>query len=286
MQYDIRLVVDNNEALASVPESALSIVAACSRSNSPVSKVIKAIETDVDLTQQLLRIANSNFFEFNQPVFALDRAVVVLGFGRLRELALCIWLFRILKPLRKDAVFHFENYWQHALLTAIIARSIAERQEPGRESMYFAAGLMHDVGKLIAVNEISADYFFLIEQSRQQNSSLHTVEREFLGYEHADISAELMMRWGLPEAIEMMVRFHQNPARYEGGRTHTKRIKRLYLSNLIAHYLRDDLNGLRGIRQLDPEFERFFRFTNTEFDELVNHLRRQIRRNREYFEIY
>ncbi len=286
MQYDISTVVDSNEVLAGVPDNALSIAAACSRSNSPVSRVIKAIETDVDLTQQLLRITNSNFFEFNQPVFALDRAVVILGFGRLRELALCIWLFRMLKPLRKDAVFHFENYWQHALLTAIIARAIAERQEPGRESIYFAAGLMHDVGKLIAVNEISADYFFLIEQSRQLNCSLHLVERDFLGYEHADIGAELISRWGLPEAMEVMIRFHQSPARYDGGRTNLKRIKRLYLSNLIAHYLQDDLQGLKGIRKLDPEFDRFFRFSNTEFDELVNHLRRQIRRNREYFEIY
>ena len=47
------------------------------------------------------------------------------------------------------------------------------------------------------------------------SQNLPQAEREVLGYDHAEVGYQLLLRWGLPEGIATVIRNHHEPQRSE-----------------------------------------------------------------------
>ncbi len=75
----------------------------------------------------------------------------------------------------------------------------------------FAAGLFHDVGKLLVFTTTPELVPKIIEQW-EAGASYPEAESAVLGATHAELSAAVVNAWKLPEAIELAVRCHHDPA--------------------------------------------------------------------------
>jgi HD-like signal output (HDOD) protein len=76
----------------------------------------------------------------------------------------------------------------------------------------FAAGLFHDLGWLLVALGCPDEFKQISLLCRQGERWASEYEMEVLGVSHADLSAEGLAAWNLPEPIQAAVRFHRNPA--------------------------------------------------------------------------
>jgi putative nucleotidyltransferase with HDIG domain len=163
------------------------------------------ISQDQFLSAKVLRVANSSFYGLRRQVSSISDAVVVLGFGNVRGIALAAG-FSGLFPVT-DSAFSWPNYWQRCMAAGIYARCLANQIKLDQESA-FTAGLFHDIG-LAAMAYVMPEH---IEQAMDAagEGDLLAAERTLLGYDHAELGGDIARYWNFPYEIEQAIRQHHH----------------------------------------------------------------------------
>ncbi len=76
----------------------------------------------------------------------------------------------------------------------------------------FAAGLLHDLGKVILLGERRKEYCEILERGETATGAIEEIEIAILGCSHAQLGAYLMSVWGLPTSLVQAVAFHHRPS--------------------------------------------------------------------------
>jgi HD-like signal output (HDOD) protein len=185
------------EALPSLPAAYQRIVACLKEGDASVSDVAGVVEEDLAVSTMVLKLANSAFFGTGQHVRTTKRAVSFLGIDNVAALVLAQGLFKpSVQPFRGG--LDLAALWQHSLLTASIARSLAMQQKwaPVRADDAFLAGLLHDLGHLVIASAAP----------RERNPAE-------LAVDHAQVGAYLIGLWGFPDDLLEAIAFHHHPSR-------------------------------------------------------------------------
>ena len=98
----------------------------------------------------------------------------------------------------------------------------------------FTAGLLHDVGKLVLLDELPEKCGEISELVGSANCRLWEAEAEILGTTHAQIGAYLMGIWGLSESSVEAIAFHHCPAKSRDQVFST--LTAVHLANHIVHH--------------------------------------------------
>jgi len=100
--------------------------------------------------------------------------------------------------------------WTHTAMVAAASRLIAQRAGlDGAEA--FAAGLLHDVGKLVLGVRLGDPYWKLIDDAAEQGASVPAVESAAFGCHHGTVGGWLLQLWRLPPALVDPVALHHEP---------------------------------------------------------------------------
>ena len=73
------------------------------------------------------------------------------------------------------------------------------------EKMYLG-GMLHDIGSLILFKESPEDAKKILLRCKESGENLFKVEKEVLGYDHAEIGAMLLTEWKLSGRLAEMVK--------------------------------------------------------------------------------
>ncbi len=103
------------------------------------------------------------------------------------------------------------QFWQRSVYRAIAARDLAGECNLKDSERMFVSGLLSGIGHLIMYQSVPV----LAQQARrladESGIALHLVEREIIGFNHADVAALLMRNWKLPESHVMVIKNHLEP---------------------------------------------------------------------------
>lgn len=167
--------------------------------------LIAVVEKDQALTGKMLRLANSAFFGQNRRVATIWRAVLLLGFGTVRNLALGVKVWDALSTgvPRERA----EGLWAHAVGVAGAAKTLAGKLRSGDPDEAFTAGLLHDVGRLVLAMRFKDDYW-TVTKGVAEREPVDALERAAFGVDHAEVGGWLLEAWALPAPIVEQVRSH------------------------------------------------------------------------------
>ena len=168
------------------------------------------IRLDPALAASLLRLVNSPAYSPAMPVESIARAVVVLGSRQVYTLALGGIVARATKGFAvRDA--RFEEYWEHSVACAVLARELAVLARVKDPETAFVAGLLHDIGRLGMRTGLRDQSLVIDHRAGTKRRPLLEVEHDVLGYDHAYLGGGLLRVWGLPESIIQGVGFHHAP---------------------------------------------------------------------------
>ncbi|MFN8545064.1 MAG: HDOD domain-containing protein [Candidatus Binatia bacterium] len=172
--------------------------------------LVDVIERDQALTGKILRLANSAFFGQSRRVATIPRAILLLGFSTVRNLALGVKVWEALAG--GVAKQRLEALWIHSVTVALATKLLAARLCDGDPDEAFTAGLLHDVGRLVIAVRFKDDYWKAIGEdvagASASGEPIDVVERATFGVDHAEVGGWLFEAWNLPAGIVEAVRHH------------------------------------------------------------------------------
>jgi len=211
-QLVTRILKRQVHELPSLPMVALKLLKLTGSENARAADLARIVETDPALAAKVLRLVNSAHYALRRKISSLSHAVVILGFTAIRAVALEITLFEQL--VRRDLTNRFDRtlFWRHCLSVAGLCKAMAEATgHPDPEEAY-AAGLLHDIGKLVldVYGRISYRDFLQV-RGKTAIDPLVEEEKLYIGLSHDQIGAFFCERWKFPEPILLAALFHHRP---------------------------------------------------------------------------
>ena len=202
-----------------IPAAAAEVMRLLEDLDTPMEKIVRAVEHDPGLTSNLLRLANSPFFATRQTVGSVREAALQLGMN---------WIFQMvvgsmIAPLTTQRIRGYDmppgQLLVHSVAVAEGAEQIAAVLRLRPPNYAFTAGLLHDLGKIVLGTFVAVDATPIRALCRERDLSFEEAEREVLGIDHAEVGATLLQSWKLPAAVTEAVRWHHQPEKVEGDTT-------------------------------------------------------------------
>ncbi len=201
------------ERMPAFPKSVQMILEVSRNLSCTPKDIIEIIEKDPVMTIKVLKVINSAYFSLPYKINSLDRAVVYIGINTIKNLALSLATIGIL-PARNNAGFDMDEYLQHSLVAAGIARQLATRYAAGDIDPMdcYIAALLHDFGKVVFAQFMPEEFSKALKLSEKTGRPLHETEEEIIGVNHAMVGAMLAKRWNFSnELIDCVGNHHSMP---------------------------------------------------------------------------
>lgn len=225
---DLKAAAGKVEMLPAAPKTYVALNETLMSPNCSVADVSRVIERDVGLCAKVLQLVNSAFFGLPRRISSLSEAVSYIGTATIKNLAMALEAFSVgarssqLTPAQLDALQH------HSLLAGQIARRI-EVPDKSRAEEAFLAGVLHEVGRLVRVDQ-------------------RTIDDRCLTIDHPILGAYLLGLWGLPHPITEAVAYHREPRTLPHGEPE------LADAIYIAHALAAEVDGEANAPELDLDY--------------------------------
>lgn len=226
----------NISALLPSPKGvALALLEACRQEDVAINDLVKLIQTDPVLSGRLIQRANLS----NQGARAISSvfdAVSRVGLTAVKGLAMG---FSLVDQYQGGACkeFDYQKFWSHSLLMAIAMQELGKLTRACSPDDLFACGLMARIGCLALATIYPVQYSELIEQETS-SMSLIELEQQSLQTDHNEVTAAMLINFGLPNLLVEPVYYHETPAESsfsEGSRPH-QIVHLFYMAKQIADF--------------------------------------------------
>jgi HD-like signal output (HDOD) protein len=177
------------------------------------AKVAELIEKDTVLAGNILRLVNSALYGRRGTINSIRHAVSLLGINKLRNATLGMSVSRMWKQVKTPPGWSMGSFNLHSAGVAILSDLVAQRLAVEYAEGAFAAGLFHDLGWLLVAMGCPEEFKQVTLLCQQNSKWALEYEIEVLGTTHADLSADALAAWNLPEPIQEAVRYHVTPER-------------------------------------------------------------------------
>jgi len=190
------------------PAVALKALKMMADTDTSLLDLCNLIRSDPAFSTAVLKLANSPLVAFSKNITSVVQASMLLGFGRLRSLAITVGLKA-----------YFNNYftplmtlcWRHSVACAIIAERSAKSRFLDSEFAY-TSGILHDIGRVALAMVMPGEYARVIQRGADQPRDLLQNERELCGIDHCEAGRSLVTAWNLPDAFLEIAAGHHNPS--------------------------------------------------------------------------
>lgn len=181
-----------------------------------VGSVTNEILKDVALTNKLLRLVNSAHYARGGSISTVSRAVTLVGFNGIRNMALSLVLLEHMQDKAHANVLKEE--FLRSLMAGTIAGELCPVVRESEEA--FIGSMFQNLGRLLA------EYYFPEEartvrgltSATRQPVSEATASASVLGLSYEALGIGVAKAWGLPEGIQCCMRkpIGEPPARAPG----------------------------------------------------------------------
>ena len=208
--------------MATLPEVTLNIIEVVEDPTSSASDLHRIVATDPALSARVLKVVNSAFYGLPRQIGSINRAISLLGLNAVKNIAVAASLGKIFRGGTGCENFEARALWSHSVATAATACLIARELDSGSSDEAFLAGLLHDIGFMIALQHDRgrlAQAFSLLEFDEEgaPDSELLLKERMIFGVDHQDLGAVLCEKWKFPRTLVAATAHHHDPTELEGN---------------------------------------------------------------------
>ena len=165
------------------------------------------------MATSLLKLVNSSFYGGTTKISNLTTAITRLGLRETQNLILAVSVRSVFRWMPKDQRDERDRLWRHCALTAVLCRQINEKLGLGFDGEEFAAGLAHDLGRIMVAVGYPEVFCKLAELDTTDENSVLVEEHKLLGFNHADLGSCLADMWNLPSELTEAIQYHHDPGK-------------------------------------------------------------------------
>lgn len=204
------LISDTN-ALISLPEVCLQLRERLADPQHTRKEVAGIILHDPALTARVLRIVNSAYYGLPQKVSEISHALNILGEEELQNLVIVTSIVKTMA--RVSSTVDIRSFWRASIFSAVMAKNLGRSVELADltpEDM-FIAGLLLNIGRLLLYHHEPVLRDEVEKKMTEENLPDYIVERELLGFDHADVGALMAGNWSFSPKLIESIRCHHRP---------------------------------------------------------------------------
>lgn len=200
-QMTLQELIREETELTSLPEIFIRIWGLLEDENANATQIGRVVETDPALSMRILKMVNSAFYGFRREISSIPQSITILGRSRLRQILIGVVLGGMFGKMKSDLKF-MEHYWHHSVKTAILARHLGNQSKQIEEAeVMFTAGLLHQIGRLVLAQLRPAESKEIEHLMEVKGMELFQAEQQILGFNHREVGAGFIEKWGLPDLL-------------------------------------------------------------------------------------
>jgi len=216
-QQRLKKITQSIIGLPTLPTVITEMIGLIDNPKTSAKDVASLISTDQALTAKILKLANSAFYGFPREIATVNHAVVVLGFETVKSLGLSVSVLERFAAGSGDTDFDRQKFWEHSIACGVAARMLAGKLRYRVQGEAFAAGILHDIGKLILSQYFPDEFGEILALVRDEDFYIGKAEERVLDVTHAEIGQWLAEKWNLPDQLVSAIAYHHVPGRLERG---------------------------------------------------------------------
>jgi putative nucleotidyltransferase with HDIG domain len=247
----LRQLVGRIRTFPPVPALYLEVLKTLQSPNATTNEVGAIIGKDLAMSTKLLQVINSAYFALPRSISDPTEAVGLLGFETVKPLVLAVKLMSQHEKVKADQLA-VDRLWHHSMEVARMAKELVwlELNDRATADAAYAAGLLHDLGKVVLATNFGEQYKGVQSLVRKQGLSLIDVEKEVFGAAHPEIGAYLLGLWGMPVGLVETAAWHHQPSK--SNQCEFGVLAAIHLANVFEYEARNEPEEAK------PRFDRGF----------------------------
>ncbi len=277
---NLQLLLNSMTLLPQLPDSCTQVQSCIKGDDTDLEKMAAVVSRDVAISSALLHWANSALFGQKFRVETVQKALVVLGTDIAINLILSMSVNKsIASGLPEMETFDLDKFNQHSIATAVLSRLLLKSLHPDNcelQDRAFIAGLLHDMGKLIAARYFEDKFSAGIALAQEKDCQLIEAELETLGASHDEVGSFLAEWWMLPDFIVNAVRWHHEPLATPAD---PQIVGAVHVADLLCKCFNFEVAGETSQGEISAQFREIFcldderlRYLQTEAESIINGL--------------
>ncbi|MFO0583391.1 MAG: HDOD domain-containing protein [Anaeromyxobacter sp.] len=199
----------NRPGPASAPSLSLRVLNLVATPNADMTEMVRLISADPALSAGLLTVANSVQYRGVQEIETVRAAVVRLGLEEVARVAGALAAKSLFNPkLKAEIAAHQDRFaalYHRSITVANGAAFVALQKRDARADRAFLGGLLHDVGRSVALRSVAALAF--AGEAMPEGEALDRL----LDRVHVEVGADCHQEWSMPQYLTVIAVRHHEP---------------------------------------------------------------------------
>ncbi len=237
----VRRMILQTKSLPTISSTLYHIIECVNDETTSANDLKSIILRDQSISAKVLNVANSAWFGLSRKVEDISRAIVVLGFDTVLEIAMYVSFSTFIHEASRSTSFDPEKFWMHSIAASESAKMVSKDLSVTTGEIAVLIGLLHDIGKVMVNYLYPREYGAVLDEARETNESLELIEKQKLGFDHAEVGEWLGEKWKFPLRLTACVRYHHVP-----GAGDTQFRNEVFLASLANNLAKTSNIGFSG----------------------------------------
>lgn len=200
-------VIEGIDKLPSLSPAVQDIITLSSDLSATPKDLLDIIKTDPVLTAKIIKLVNSAYFSLSNKVVSLNRALVLLGFNTIKNIAISTEFVNLSSKAPENKFFKYRELWEHMLAVGAVSKYMAREGGEDRKKLeeYFIAGLIHDLGDFLMMRFIPDEFNRVRNYALEKDLAVRECAAKVIGFSSGEMGGELARQWKLQEHLQKLI---------------------------------------------------------------------------------
>ena len=204
-RLDPQQVVAEFKEIPPMPNVMVKALSVIKNPSTGIAELAKIMQVDQAISTKTLSLVNSAFYGFRQQITSINKALVVLGMMKAKNIIMSLALKQMMTAQGS------RELWEHSIKCAVAAEILAKEYKVINPDDAFVIGFLHDIGKILLNSKNPLKYSKVRYLAAQGNVNLVEVEDMQFGTNHCVLGALISKKWQLPVILTNCIRYHHDP---------------------------------------------------------------------------
>ena len=204
-RLDPQQVVAEFKDIPPMPNVMVKALSVIKNPSTGIAELAKIMQVDQAISAKTLSLVNSAFYGFRQQITSIQKALVVLGMMKAKNIIMSLALKQMMTAQGS------RELWEHSIKCAVAAEFLAKEYRVINPDDAFVIGFLHDIGKMLLNTKNPLKYSKVRYLAQQDNINLVDIEDAQFGTNHCVLGALISKKWQLPVILTNCIRYHHDP---------------------------------------------------------------------------